>query len=134
MSYTKLALSLLDNWMKQNNFVFKSDSIFTESLYYSKNNINVRISAHLPCNISSETIYIMVPSNKKGAYGIFWNKYYISKKSIADVKSFLLQYFELNNITMIPSVKLSDAEKDVKIQNQRDLIAQLQNKLTKLKK
>ena len=56
MSYTKLALSLLDNWMKQNNFVFKSNSIFTESLYYSKNNIDVRISAHLPCHISSELL------------------------------------------------------------------------------
>lgn len=134
MSYTKLALSLLDNWMKQNNFVFKSNSTFTESLYYSKNDIKIRISAHLPCNISSETIYIMVPSNKKESYGIFWNKYYISKKSIADVKCFLLHYFELDNIKMIPSVKLSDAEKDVKIQNQRDLIAQLQNKLAKLKK
>ena len=87
--YIRYISTLLCNWLVKHGCKKGSEAKVTESRYVSFGDTRIRISAHLPCNMSGNWIYIMVPSDRKESFGVFIDKNFHTFSDVKELKEFL---------------------------------------------
>jgi FtsZ-binding cell division protein ZapB len=133
MSYSKLAFTLIKNWLLKNGCTLSKEAVSTESLYFTYKDKNIRLSTHIGRQETSDYVSIVVPINNVHSFGIFVERYFTIYYSLNDLKDFLKSIFLLINIGFINNVnypkilesKLAERDSTIKV---------LKNNISELRK
>ena len=115
--YVNYASTLLKNWLLKNGCTLKREA-GTNSIYFKYEDITIRLGDHLPCNLDSNYIYIMISQSHK-QFGIFVNRSYLTFNSISELKVFLKNLFtiltaQFKSQLSVNSTKLRELENKLK--------------------
>lgn len=111
--YVKYATTLLKNWLLKNGCLLECEAS-TGSLYFTYGDIEIRLGNHLPREVKSNSIYIMVPQNSK-FYGLFVDRSFLTFNCISELKDFLSNLFIVLNADY--KNKLSIGNRDNTLKN-----------------
>ena len=124
--YIKYATTLLKNWLLKNGCLLRCEAS-TGSLYFVYGDIEVRLGDHLPREVKSNSIYIMIPQNSK-FYGLFVDSSFLTLNGISELKGFLNNLFIILNANY--KNKLSIGKQDNTL---KDIIKEKDEEIDKLK-
>lgn len=135
MTYQDRATNLIIKWLKENGCSFSKKATSSESIYFTRGELHIRISTHLPSNSNPNVIYIFIANNEK-KFAIFYNRRYLAFDNIANVKTYLLIIFELIEYQMLdikPTLIAENNALKTKVENQTKSLKIIQESYKKLK-
>jgi hypothetical protein len=132
--YSEFISSNIINWLLKNGCANPKDSQTTESRYVKFEQYEIRVSTHLPGNLDVNRIFIMVPSDKNHAFGVFIYRRYHTFNTVSELKSFLKSLFiVLDSEYKFLILKNEIPDKDRIIRNLQDRIKNQEAELKALK-